>query len=218
MGCGRIRRTDCLLTSMETEKSADYPNEFRLKACEKSVANFMGLAAVQSGDTVSLSEITGLGVLIPKLDLFSENANVISVSGSLGSKAGVGISFESLDEPLEVPVGDWHIEILQIEVADDNGVYTFAFARSGVKSLISIADSEEKELNLLGELTLSAKVNSQTENEKSTLTLTPFLNSASGCYLTNSKTGKSSAINDNRLTAYNETPQQELATGSSGFS
>ena len=177
------------------------------------------IAGSPSGQEVSLSEVNGSGYLNPTIELLEESATVTSVSGLLGSNTGIGIPIESIDdEKIEVPPGDWHIENLRIEVTGKDGVFVFAFARSGNEKLVSVADGETHKLELLGELSLSAGVSVQHENEKSHLTLTPILTTESGCYLVDSKTGKQSANIENRVVAYNISPQGDLKTGSSGFS
>jgi len=177
-----------------------------------------GIIGNASGKTVGLSEVTGTGFLIPKLELLDPAAKVTSIIGELGSNAGIGISIDSLDAPIEVPVGDWHVESLQCEITGDDGIHQFTFARSGSKELVTINDSNKKDVDLIGQLTLTAGVSTQIENEKLTLILTPSLTTTSGCYLVASKTGKRLANNDNRLIAYSRSPQQDLEVGSSGFS
>ena len=128
-----------------------------------------------SGDSVSISEVTGTGVLIPTLLLLDENAIVTSVSGQLGSSTGIGIPLESINDPVEVPVGDWHIENLQVEIAADDGVFMFAFSRFKIGKAVSIADDDQKEIELLGELQLTATVSVQKKKNDSILIVTCLL-------------------------------------------
>jgi hypothetical protein len=171
-----------------------------------------------AGGQVSFSEVNGSGFLDPAIQLFEEGSTISSVKGMLGSNTGVGIQIESLDKPIEVPPGDWYVENLQIEVKGEQGTFKFAFARSGNKKLVSVADGETHELELLGELSLESEVSVQKENEKAHLTLMPMLTTESGCFLVSSRMGKNSANDENRLMAYSSSPLGDLETGSSGFS
>lgn len=177
-----------------------------------------GIAGSVSGESVRLAEVTGSGFLVPSIQLLDENAKVTSISGQLGSSSGIGIPIKSIDAPVEVPVGDWRIDSLQFEVTSEEGVFKFAFSSHQTDKTVSIADEDEKEIELLGELKLSSGVALQKKSANSMLTLTPTLTSASGCYLIGSRKGKQSANSENRLFAYSNSPQRELETGSSGFS
>jgi hypothetical protein len=176
------------------------------------------IAGNADGDSISLTPVTGSGKLIPMIQLADPSAKIKSISGQLGSATGIGIRIDTIDQPIEVPVGDWHVENLQIEAADENGTFHFVFAKSGSKKLVSIANGDEKEIELIGEMELSASVNVQREDSKTNLTIIPSLTTASGCYLVQSKTGKRSATSDNRLNAYSRDWQRDLEAGSSGFS
>ena len=175
------------------------------------------IAGTVSGKQVSLSEVKGSGFLNPTIEFLDETATVTSVSGLLGSNTGIGIPIESIEQRVEVPLGDWHVENLKIEVTGKDGAFMFAFARSGNESLVTVADKETHDIDLLGQMSLSAVVSVQHENDKARLTLEPKLTTASGCFLVSSKSGKRSANDENRLVAYSDSPQGELESGSSGF-
>ena len=177
-----------------------------------------GIAGSVSGESVSLAEVTGSGFLVPTIQLFDEDATVTSVSGQLGSNTGMGISIESIDEPVEVPVGDWRVDHLRVEVTSEEGVFVFMFSSKSIGDMVSIGDDDKKEFELLGELKLSSDVSVVRKKAESTLILTPEVTSASGCYLIGSTKGKQSANNENRLLAFSSSPQRELKAGSSGFS
>ena len=176
------------------------------------------IAGSVKGDSVSLSEVTGSGFVTPTLNLIAGGAKVTSIKGLLGSKSGIGIPIESVGTPIEVPVGDWHIASLVIEVVEGDSVYMFAFSPFQANTLVSIADAEKKEVELLGEIELSAGVSIQQEDAKSFMTLTPIIKTESGCFMMGSRTGKRSPNNENRLVAYSSSPDRDLEVGSSGFS
>ena len=133
------------------------------------------IAGSVKGDSISLSEVTGSGFITPTIGLLAGDAKVTSIKGQLGSKSGIGIPIESIDSPIEVPVGDWHVESLIIEVSEGDSVYMFAFAPFEKNTLVSVADTEKKEVELLGEIELSAGVSIQQEDTKSFMTLTPII-------------------------------------------
>ena len=176
------------------------------------------IAGSVKGDSISLSEVTGSGFITPTIGLLAGDAKVTSIKGQLGSKSGIGIPIESIDSPIEVPVGDWHVESLIIEVSEGDSVYMFAFAPFEKNTLVSVADTEKKEVELLGEIELSAGVSIQQEDTKSFMTLTPIIKTESGCFMMGSKTGKRSPINENRVVAHSSSPDRDLEVGSSGFS
>ncbi len=176
------------------------------------------IAGSMRGDKVSLSEVTGSGFVTPTLNLIADNAKITSIKGRLGSKSGIGIPIESVDTPIEIPVGDWHVESLIIEITDGDRIFEFTFLPVKPKPLVSIADTEKKEVELLGEIKLSAGVSTQQEDAKTFMTLTPTIKTESGCYMMGSKSGKRSPNNENRLVAYSSSPDRDLEVGSSGFS
>jgi hypothetical protein len=176
------------------------------------------IAGSLRGTNVSLTKVTGSGFLTPTVSMISGDAKVTSIKGQLGSNSGIGIPIESLDTPIEVPVGDWHVVNLIIEVTEGDDVYMFAFSPYEAKALVSVADTEEKEVELLGEIKLSADVSSQNENDKSYMTIAPTIKTESGCFMIAARTGKRSANNENRLVAHSSSPDRDLEVGSSGFS
>ena len=176
------------------------------------------IAGSMRGDKVSLAEITGSGFVTPKLNLLADDAKITSIKGRLGSKSGIGIPIDSIDAPIEVPVGDWRIESLIIEITDGDKIFEFWFLPVKPKPLVSIADTEKKEVELLGKIELSAGVSTQQENTKTFMTLTPTIKTESGCFMMGSRTGKRSPYNENRLVAHSSSPDRDLEIGSSGFS
>ena len=176
------------------------------------------IAGSMRGDKVSLAEITGSGFVTPKLNLLADDAKITSIKGRLGSKSGIGIPIDSIDAPIEVPVGDWRIESLIIEITDGDKIFEFSFLPVKPKPLVSIADTEKKEVELLGKIELSAGVSTQQENTKTFMTLTPTIKTESGCFMMGSRTGKRSPYNENRLVAHSSSPDRDLEIGSSGFS
>jgi len=176
------------------------------------------IAGSMRGDKVSLAEVTGSGFVTPKLNLLADDAKITSIKGRLGSKSGIGIPIDSIDAPIEVPVGDWRIESLIIEMTDGDKIFEFSFLPLKPKPLVSIADTEKKEVELLGKIELSAGVSTQQENTKAFMTLTPTIKTESGCYMMGSRTGKRSPNNENRLVAHSSSPDRDLEIGSSGFS
>lgn len=176
------------------------------------------IAGSAAGESVSLRQVTETGTLIPTLTVVDDSATITSISAQLGSSTGIGVSVDAIDKPLEVPIGDWHVQSIKVEVKAGDGVFQFAFARMGTKELVSISENEEKHLELLGALELSGGVSTQYENGKAYLTINPVLTTESDCYLVGSKTGKQSAVSENRLNAFSRDLQRDLDVGSSGFS
>ncbi len=176
------------------------------------------IAGSPEGKAVTLSQVVGSGFIIPTLELADPSAKVTSVSGQLGSSSGIGIPISSIDEPIEVPVGDWYVERLFFDVTTDDHVFQFGFARYEAATAIKIADEESKEIHLLGELSLSATVSVQRNGGDTHMTLIPSLTSDSGSYMIASRTGKRSANNENRLMCFSRALDQQLGVGSSGFS
>jgi len=199
------------------EKLSRLREQIPAQGMRKIRGKVWAIAGSPVGKTVSISEVTGSGHIIPTLTLADPSAKITSVSGQFGSSSGVGIPITSVDEPVEVPLGDWYVDNIRFEVTGENGVFMFAFTRSTGGKTVTIADSDRKELELLGELKLTASVSVQRGNETQ-MTITPMIETDCGCYMIGSQTGKGSANNENRLNCYSGTPDKELEVGSSGFS
>jgi hypothetical protein len=171
------------------------------------------------GRTLAVTTVVERGTIVPRLEMFSEDAEVISVTGSMASESGIKITFDRLDQPLEVPIGRWHLRELQLKVREGEHNYYFAFDRWGGNPPVEIVDGIEVDFELLGELKLTASVTQITDaNRGGIISVHPTLRTESGCYLKDSKVGRNSAGNENRLTSTSRFGNHAVVLGSSGFS
>lgn len=171
------------------------------------------------GRTLSITAVVERGTIVPRLEMFSEDVEVVSVTGSMASESGIKITFDRLDQPLEVPIGRWYLRELQLKVREGEHHYYFAFDRWGGNPPVEVVDGIEVDFELLGELKLTASVTQISDtNRGGIVSLHPTLRTESGCYLKDSMVGRNSAGNENRLTSTSRFGNDAVVLGSSGFS
>ena len=171
------------------------------------------------GRTLAITAVVERGTIVPRLEMFSEDAEVVSVTGSMASESGIKITFDRLDQPLEVPIGRWHLRELHLKVREGDHHYYFAFDRWGGNPPVEVVDGIEIDFELLGELKLTVSVTQIPDaNRGGIVSLHPTLRTESGCYLKDSMVGRNSAGNENRLTSTSRFGNQAVVLGSSGFS
>ncbi|MDP1562641.1 MAG: hypothetical protein Q8M16_14795 [Pirellulaceae bacterium] len=171
------------------------------------------------GRTLAITTVVERGTIVPRLEMFSEDAELISVSGSMASESGIKITFDRLDQPLEVPIGRWYLSELRLEVRESENHYRFVFNRLGGNHRAEVVDGVEVDFELLGDLKLTASVTQIPDaNRGGVISIHPTLRTESGCYLRDAKVGRNSAGNENRLTSTSRFGNNAVVLGSSGFS
>ncbi len=172
-----------------------------------------------SGRSLALSPVLEKGSIVPKLGLDNSNAKIISIQGALGSDSGINIPVSNIDQAIEVPVGNWFVKDIRIEVSDGENAFLFQFESLGTgDAMIVVKGDQTTDIELLGALTLTATVNSVSSGRETTILVTPMLTSKSGCYLHGSEIGKEEPTEENRLAALSFFRDEQIAVGSSGFS
>lgn len=172
-----------------------------------------------SGRTLALTPVLEKGSIVPKLGLDNSNAKIISIQGALGSDSGINIPVSNIDQAIEVPVGNWFVKDIRIEVSDGENAFLFQFESLGTgDAMIVVKGDQTTDIELLGALTLTATVNSVSSGRETTILVTPMLTSKSGCYLHGSEIGKEEPTEENRLAALSFFRDEQIAVGSSGFS
>jgi hypothetical protein len=177
------------------------------------------IAGDATGRSLSIEPVKEKGTIVPRIETLMEGAEVISVSGSIGSTSGFGIPIKELDEPIEVPIGDWQVRDLTITVKEGDDHFMFMFNYLGGNEPVEVKSEQVVDLELLGELKLTATSNQiPSGNGGGRILITPSLKSESGCYLRAARIGKHEASNENRLTSSSRFNDGAMVLGSSGFS
>jgi hypothetical protein len=172
------------------------------------------------GQTLAITPVLEKGNLIPRLTLSESEAQVLSIGGTLVSHVGVQVTFDRVDQPVEVPVGRWYLRELWFEVRQgDERHYRFKFLRSGGSSPLEVVAGGEVPFELLGDLQLSATVMQVPGGERGgMLSIQPTLTTETGCYLSDARVGRQAASEENRLTSISQFGENPPILGSSGFS
>ncbi|MEZ6153287.1 MAG: M56 family metallopeptidase [Pirellulaceae bacterium] len=154
-------------------------------------------------DVLSLKPLIGSGTIVPRIALADSSAAIVSCRAVLASSDGVHVTLSNLDAPLSVPVGDYSVKQLRIELKDERHWFASFEQKSGERTTVRVAKESQVELELLGELKLSAEINGRAsaDVQAGLVVVHPMLTSQSGLYLSRSAVGKLSAQNDNPLTA-----------------
>ena len=154
-------------------------------------------------DVLSLKPLLGSGTIVPRIALANHSAAITSCQAVLSSSDGVHVTLSSLDKPLSVPVGNYSVKQLRIGLKDDRHWLASFEQKPGDRTVVNVLRDSQVELDLLGELKLSAEVNGRISagTQAGQIIIQPMLSSQSGLYLSRSAVGKLSAQNDNPLTA-----------------
>jgi hypothetical protein len=172
----------------------------------------------RQGRWLQIEEVRERGSILPTLQIFDSEASIISLDASLASDGGMRVRVDSLETPVEVPIGIWHVADLKLTVRGDIGTYSFAFASNDPKAnpVVVKADSDEK-LDLLGELRITSSKSTIRRGTEATIMVTPVLRSKSGLYLTQSRRGHLTPDSENRLVARSRSGVVQFHIGTSGF-
>ncbi len=173
----------------------------------------------RTGRSLAINEVRERGQLVPQLTLDSETARVTRLSAALVSQQGmrIDVTHAQLGQPIEVPIGNWQVSFLEVDLTEGDQAYYFRFAAmSRGQFATSVAAEEETTVELLGELKLSARL-SFNRGEQTMLLITPSLYSQSGMYLIISRAGPNRAEMENRLRSISYGGTRYLGTGTSGF-
>lgn len=174
-------------------------------------------------DVLSLKPLVGSGTITPRIALADNNAEIVSCQAVIASSDGVHLTLSSLDTPLPVPVGKYSVKQLRLGLKDHRHWFASFEQNSGPRTIVNVEKDSQVELNLLGELKLSAEINGRTTAgaQAGQIIIQPMLTSQSGLYLSRSAVGKLSAQSDNPLTAtlveFGRVKQKATAIESTGF-
>lgn len=182
------------------------------------------LAFSENETRLELTPLASVGYVIPKVNLTNTEAAVTDFRVQLVSESGIHISTGRVNSKIEVPVGQYRVQLVQLEMKDAR-VWSMEFKRHsrlkpGEGSVI-IKKDEVVEFDVLGSLRLQASAIGGSLATKS-VSIQPKLKSATGLILTDSRVGRLSAQNENRLTAtfLDTSPtgvEKLLAHGGAGF-
>ncbi len=155
---------------------------------------------------VELVPIHGAGAVRAKLSVpaphgSSSSGEWITVSATLVSRSGLHRVLDRLDEPVEMPVGEYSIESLSLEYQGDRR-WSIAFSNLQKERnyTIEVQADTVSPVELLGDLTLSARIIGAAP-ASGKLSIQPTLVSDTGLTLTHSRVGEQSAAADNLLVA-----------------
>lgn len=169
------------------------------------------------GARLELAELSGVGNVVPRIEMQSDSAAISNVAGTIVSQGGVRVSIRSLDQQIECPVGNYRVESLTFDVADGDIKYWFRFSGRDLKHGITVETGESIKLDLLGLITISSKQSVATDSVGDSLIITPLLETASGLYLSGCKAGPGRATLENVLRTQSVHEGQIIDNGSSGF-
>lgn len=131
----------------------------------------------------------------------SPSGQWVKVSATLASRSGLHRQLDRLDEAVEVPVGEYCVEELQLEYQGDrHWAITFRNLQKNRDYPIQVQADTESAVELLGDLTLSARIIGAAP-ASGKLSIQPSLMSGTGLTLTRSRVGEQSAAADNLLIA-----------------
>ena len=176
------------------------------------------LQSDMQGEWLELVELTGVGTIVPQLDLQPADAVIKELSGAFVSQAGVRAAIRAVDRPIECPVGDYRIESLSVEVAYQDVTYWFRFSNNDAEHRYSVALGQSVDVDLLGSVTLSSTQTTVKVPGGATLKITPLLTTSSGMYLSGCKTGRIDPTLENRLLTESRFENRVIDNNSTGFS
>jgi hypothetical protein len=175
----------------------------------------------RQGRWLQIVEVRERGSILPALKMFDSDAIIISIDASLASDGGTCVRLDSLDTPVDVPIGIWHVADLKLTVKGDAGTYSFSFVSNNAKANPVVVEADaEVTLDLLGGLRITSSkstIRLGTEATITTIMVTPVLRSESGMYLTQSRVGKLAPDGENRLFARSRSGGVPFHIGTTGF-
>ncbi len=171
-----------------------------------------------AGRRLTIEAVHDRGSIVPVVKLNDPSAKVISVDASIASNSGMQIRVLAIDEPVEVPVGSWHVANLRITVQGESGTYSFVFENLNPKANPQLVEKDGSfDIELLGTMRITATTSNLQKPEGATRIVTPLLKTGSGLYLANARSGKVEASNENRLVARSLSLGSQFHIGSTGF-
>ncbi len=173
------------------------------------------------GRSLEFNELKERGSLIPKLTLADSAAEILEVSASLASRNGIYLRINEIDNPVECPVGEYHVDSVNIKIKSESGVYRYRFAVLEPEGhSVELKANAKQPIELLGKLELTSTQLINADNNLTTLSIIPMMSTESGLYLTACMAGKSKATTENRLIArtLDLSSGKQIALGSTGFS
>ena len=171
------------------------------------------------GHSLSLVEVTGSGKIAGTIPMES-GAKVVELKATLASTTGIRVIIEELDKAVDCPIGKYQVEDVRLKIKGEKGFYNFVFASLNQKnSPVEILADQSEEIDLLGELRLSATRAVVADEKGATLTISPALESESGLYLMLGRFGSTAdSQSENRLQVESTSMDGQIGLGSSGFS
>ncbi|MEM7559225.1 MAG: hypothetical protein AAF394_08880 [Planctomycetota bacterium] len=170
------------------------------------------------GTSLRLREITDQGWLVPSLKLAGGSTEVTKLSAVLTSTAGVQFKITSVEQPLQVPIGDYFVRDIDLTLRSSDQEYRFVFTENGNATKVQVRADSQHPIQILGDLRLGASVAMTRGGDGLRLVTTPYLNSSSGLYLVLASSGIPGALVENRLQCATTSKEKLIGVGSSGFS
>ena len=170
------------------------------------------------GTSLRLREVTDQGWLVPNLELADGSAEVTELSLVLASTGGVRFKITSVEQPLQVPIGDYFVRDIDVTLRSSDQDYRFVFTESGSAKKVQVKANVQQPIRVLGDLQLGASVAMTRGGDGLRLVTTPYLNSSSGLYLVLASCGSPGSLVENRLQCATTTKENLIGVGSSGFS
>lgn len=137
------------------------------------------------GNWVKLLPLSGNGKIIASLKT-EEACQFKDLNLILASRSGIHVTISSLDQAVELPVGEYSIEKVSFTVEDDQNSLYFAFSAYGKPKMIEVSVGETCSLDVLGAVKLQGRIDTVSNRSNSLVNVTPNLVTDSGLYLTKS--------------------------------
>jgi hypothetical protein len=173
----------------------------------------------RTGRSLTLTEIRQRGRVLPQLTLKSPTAQITRLSATLVSQQGIRVDLTEVDlgQAVEVPIGQWQVSWVEVELAEAQQRYLFRFAAASRGQFANaVTADQETTMELLGDLRLDARV-SVNRGAMTTLSIAPGLYSESGLYLLLSRVGRDRPEAENRLRSVSYGGTRYLGAGTAGF-
>jgi hypothetical protein len=173
----------------------------------------------RTGRSLTLTEIRQRGRVLPQLTLKSPTAQITRLSATLVSQQGIRVDLTEADlgQAVEVPIGQWQVSWVEVELAEAQQRYLFRFAAASRGQFANaVTADQETTMELLGDLRLDARV-SVNRGAMTTLSIAPGLYSESGLYLLLSRIGRERPEAENRLRSVSYGGTRYLGAGTAGF-
>ncbi|MCO8121998.1 hypothetical protein NHH03_09640 [Stieleria sp. TO1_6] len=148
-----------------------------------------------------LIPIQGMGAVKAQLQVLRDDAVISKLEATLVSQSGIHRIIESLNEPIEIPVGSYRLEDVLVE-AGDGRYWSIGFSNfdSRLAYSIEVTADQITPCELLGPLKLDAKF-SGGAYLKGKLTVQPRFVSETGLTLVRCRVGQREPSDESRLTA-----------------